>query len=222
MTATSAAEATLMVSTIASTTTAVEAAATAATVSTTLMAVLVVALVWSAALVRATWRLLWVVAAVEVSLTATCSCDNSATSLLSHVVWNRVIDLTQLCVSISVLAIIIPLTVALVFKVATLLCLEPLIHLTSLKLLAGHASHLLLLRHLLLDVLLAWHWHLLLRLLLLLRVTANHLLIDVSTSGHWHLLHLRHRCFKLLLGLTSILLILLLRLLLLLRFLLLR
>lgn len=216
-----------MVSTIASTTAAVEATATAATVSTTLVAVLGVALVWSAALAWATWRLLWG-AAVEVSLTATscscsCSCDDSTTGLLSHVVWNRVVNLTQLGVSMSVLAIIIPLTVALVFKVATLLCLEPLIHLTSLKLLAlaGHASHLLL-RHLLLDVLLARHWHLLLRLLLLLRVTANHLLIDVSSSGHWHLLHLRHRCFKLLLGLTNVLLILLLRLLLLLRFLLLR
>ena len=112
-----------------------------------------------------------------------------------------------------VLAVFVPLAVALVLIMATFLCLEPLIYLAGLELrtwlLTWHASHSLL-RHLLLHLLLhellllARHGHLLLRLLLL-GVSDHLLLTGIGPYGHGHLWSahgLRHRCFKLLLSLV--------------------
>ena len=54
--------------------------------------------------------------------------DDSAAGLGAQMFRNRVIDVAKLRIAVRILAILIPLTVALVFKVATLLCFEALVH----------------------------------------------------------------------------------------------
>ena len=217
--------------TTASTTTKASTATTL--IASSLMAVLHIALI-VAALVLASCILLG-----EFRLITICIWDHASASLLSHMLWDRIVDLSKLCVSMGILTVLVPLTVSLVFKVATFLSFESLIDLTLLELWllawhtshAPHTSHALnashrLLRHLLLHLLLLnvlmldRHGHLLLRLLLL-GITDHLLLAGVCLHGHGHLRSahgLRHRCLELLLHLVlHFLLVLLLRLLLLLR-----
>ena len=53
--------------------------------------------------------------------------DNAAAGLDAQVVRNGVVDVAQLCIAVGVLAILIPLAVALVLEVAALLRFEPLV-----------------------------------------------------------------------------------------------
>ena len=204
-----------------------EASAATTLIASPLMAVLHIALTASpAALTLASWTLLR-----ELRLITTCTGNHTSAGLRSQVIWDRIVDLPKLSVSMRILTVFVPLTISLVLKVATFLRLKPLIDLALLELwllawhaathAAAHATHALhalhashrwllrllhlLLHLLLLDVLmLDRHGHLLLRLLLLLGI-ANHLLLaGVCLHGHGHLrgAHgLRHRCLKLLLHL---------------------
>ena len=216
--------------TTASTTTKTSTATTL--IASSLMAVLHITLI-VAALVLASWILLR-----EFWLITICIRDHTSAGLLSQMIWDWIVDLSELSVSVSILTILVPLAVSLIFKVATFLSFESLIDLTLLELWllawhtshASHTSHALhasdrLLRHLLLHLLLLnvlvlnRHGHLLLRLLLL--GITNHLLLAwvcLHWHGHLRSAHgLRHRCLKLLLHLVlHFLLVLLLRLLLLL------
>jgi len=115
------------------------------------------------------------------------------------VLWNRVIDVAQLSIAMSVLTIFIPLTIALVLKMTTFLSLKSLIdralfkgslascHLLLLLLLTWHTWHLLA-GHLLVLLLLG-EGHLLLRLLLL--GVADKLLAGISANRHGHKRRLR-------------------------------
>jgi len=112
--------------------------------------------------------------------------------LRSHAFWDRVVDVSQLGVAVSVLTVFVPLAVSFVFKMATLLGLESLVHLSKLNLS-------LVLRHLLLHHLLGLAHlllHILLRLLvihLVLSVHSNVLLGSASHYVHLAWLHLRLR-----------------------------
>jgi len=220
---TASAIATTILVTITAATATIATAPAVVIVSTTLVTVLHVAL--RAASIPSRRLLLRVATSHATALAATTRVvlslsDDLSASLHSHVLWDRVIDVAKLSVSMGILAILIPLTVAFVFKVATLLSLESLIDLALFErlatwdlLLAGHAWHWLLAGHLLLVLL--GHGHL---LWLLLRV-ANQLLaigIAVDRHGHERLLgdsgRLRRRRLELLLGSGLLCCVLLLRL----------
>ena len=105
--------------------------------------------------------------------------SHDATTCLSlHVLRDRVIDVPQLTISVSILAILIPLAISFVLKMATFLCLESLIDLAIFNTTLSVVSILLLL--LLLLLLRLRHWllhHLLLRL--------THLLLHVLLLTLW-------------------------------------
>lgn len=156
-------------------------------VSTSALIVVVVVVLAVVTLVVLPVCLVLIVIVVAVGV-ALCTRDDAPARLLAQVVWDRVINLAKLAVSVRVLAILAPLAVALVFEMATLLSLEPLIQLTGLELLRHglslrHGSHLLLHKLLLRLV---GHGHLLGLGLLLrgLRLVRFHLLDDGVGQGH--------------------------------------
>jgi len=219
---TASAIATTILVTITAATATIATAPAVVIVSTTLVTVLHVAL--RAASIPSRRLLLRVAASHSTALAATrvvlSLSDHLSASLRSHVLWDRVIDVAKLSVSMGILAILIPLTVAFVFKVATLLSLESLIDLALFErlatwdlLLAGHAWHWLLAGHLLLVLL--GHGHL---LWLLLRVANQLLTIGIAVDGHGHerllgdSIRLRRRRLELLLGSGLLYWVLLLRL----------
>lgn len=106
--------------------------------------------------------------------------------------WDRVVDVSQLGVAMSVLTVFVPLAISFVFKMATLLGLESLVHLSlselNLALVLRHwlLHHLLGLTHLLLHIML---WLLVIHLVL--SVHSNVLLGSASHYVHLAWLHLR-------------------------------
>ena len=127
--------------------------------------------------------LLWTGTASHIiSLVAPGARDDPPTGLLLEVVGDRVIDLAQFGVSVSILAVFVPLAEPFVLKVTTLLRLESLIDLAHFKLWWA-TSRLLLTRH---HGLLLGH---LLRLLLLHLLLLEELLLCLA--GHGHLSRLR-------------------------------
>ena len=103
--------------------------------------------------------------------------DYTTARLQAQVFRNRVVYITQFSITVSILAVLVPLTEAFVLEVATLLGLEALVDRTVLYGSVGHRLHLLLL---LLHHLLRLTW-------------GTHLRLDVLwLSGllHLHLIHL--------------------------------
>lgn len=125
-----------------------------------------------------------VVALTAATLAHVVATDDAAASLRAHMIWDGVVNVSELGIAVSVLAVFIILTVALVLKVATLLSLEALIDLAVLN---GATNHLLLLlARLLLHHLLRLH-HMLVHLLrLLVRVHHHGLLLLIGMGHHRH------------------------------------
>ena len=102
---------------------------------------------------------------------------NDATAGLdAHVVWDRIVDVAKLSITVSVLAVFVPLAVAFVLVMSALLRLEPLIH-------RAHFNGALRLGHLMLHRLWSLTTHLHHRLL------RHHNLRHIL---HVRLLRLRH------------------------------
>ena len=202
----------VLIATIATTTTAAASAKAAASA-------VVVAAIWIAvtALVPAA-----VAAKPSASIHATS--HDSARSLSTKVVWDWIVDIAQLLISMRILTMLIVLTVALVFIMSALLCFKSLIDLSIFNGTAHDTRHLYLTLRLLLGLLvLLWLAHHLLLLhiewlmhLLWLLVQIKLLLRRLLPFRHRHRDYILCllRCIKLRRCLAQLLLLLLPRLLL--------
>ena len=118
----------------------------------------------------------------------------------AHVLRDRIIDVTQLSIAMSVLTVLVVLAVPLIIEMPTLLCLESLINLSVFNGATAHrvrsriSAHVLLLLLRLLrghHLLLLHEVRLLVHLLGLLIRVHHHglLLLLLSIIGHWHARH---------------------------------